>query len=618
MNDIKKQITLIVISIVSIIAAFILEIVGVEKLIYVVLYGVGFLAGGFYTFIEAVIHIKEEKSLSVDFLMIIAAIGAFIIGEYREGAILIIIFGLAHVLEEYAILKSEKTFTSLLKIAPDEAVLVKEDGKEVIVSVEDLKIGEVIKVKVGDEVAADGTIIEGYTAINEETITGEFLPREKGVNDSVYAGTINVTSTILVRVDKDPKETVAQNIINFVKTAQESKTAKESWVSKFEKWYVYVVILLALFVMFVIPLTGIWEQSVALYKGIIILVVASPCALVASITPAILSSLSNGAKQGILIKGGTPLEKAEKINTVVFDKTGTITEGIPEVVGYSIYDIKEEEFLKAVVSIEKESNHPLARAIVNHFKDVESVSVTTEEKAGIGIEGKIEEDVFLVGRFLMAACEECIKKSELAIKDGFTVVNVAKNNKMVGFIKLRDTIREDAYKAIKHLNKNNISTHMLTGDNEQIAHNVVRELNISSFASELMPEEKVDELEKLKSKNNQVMMIGDGINDAPALAASDISVAMGSATDVSLEVADMVFVNNELDSVNKVIYLSKRMNRIILQNIIFSIVMILILLTANLFTFMPISIGVIGHEGSTILVILNSLRLLLVKKEKER
>lgn len=615
MKTIHRKILLITISIVLIVLGLVLEQLKQRELIIAIIYGAGFLVGGYYTLIEAVAHLKEDKVLSVDFLMILAAIGAFIIKEYFEGAILILIFGISHILEDYAILKSEKTFTNLLKIAPDLATLVFKDGKEKIVNVKELKINDTVRVKVGDQVPVDGIIIDGYTDINEETITGEFLPKEKTVNDLVYAGTINVTSTILVKVKKDPKETVAQNIVNFVKKAQEEKTERETWIKRFEKWYVYAVIILALVVMFIVPLTGLLKQADAYYKGVIVLVVASPCALVASISPAILSSLSNGAKQGILIKGGKPLEKARTIDTVVFDKTGTITEGIPEVVSYEYYHIDEKEFLKALVSIEKDSNHPLAVAIVNHFNDVEPVSVITKEKAGVGLEGIIDNNIYLVGRFKMNSCLECQEATLKAIKEGYTVVNVAKNETMVGFIKLRDTIRKDAYKAISHLNKNHLSTHMLTGDNKQIASNVVKELNISSYASGLMPEEKVKEIEILKTKGKKIMMIGDGINDAPALVSSDISVAMGSATDVSLEVADIVFINNQLNSVNKVIDLSKRMNKIVIQNIVFSILVILILLLTNLFSSIRISLGIIGHEGSTILVILNSLRLLIVKKE---
>lgn len=613
MKEIVKNIIFLGLSLLLIITGTILERFAVKEMYLLLIYGAGFIIGVYHILIHAIQLMVKKKSLSVDFLMIIAAIGAFYIGEYREGTVLILIFGLAHILEDYATLKSEKTFTSLLKIAPEEATLVK-DNIDKIVNIGDLEIGQTIKVKVGEQIAVDGVIIDGHTAINEKTITGEFLPSEKKVGDSVYAGTINITSTILVRVEKDPKETVAQKIIEFVKSAQKDKTEKETLISKIEKWYVYAVILLALIVMFVPPLFGIWDDKTALTKGIIVFVVASPCALVASVTPAILSSLSNGANRGILIKGGSPLEKARTIDTVVFDKTGTITEGLPMVEGYEVYGVSEEEFLRALTSIEKESNHPLALAIVDHFSHVDAVDVITKEKAGTGIEGKIGKDLYLVGRFEMEMCETSTADVKKAILDGHTVVSVGKNKTMIGFVKLKDTIRKDAYEAISKLNKNNVKTHMLTGDHFQIAQNVANELNISSFRSELFPEEKVEEINKLKKENRQIMMIGDGINDAPALAASDVGVAMGSATDVSLEVADIVFINDKLDNVNIVMDLSKRMNRIVIQNIIFSMLVIVVLLSVNLFSEIKISLGVLSHEGSTILVILNSLRLLRIKK----
>ncbi len=615
MKHFIQDLSLILIALLLIITGAILEKLGVPNIYILMVYILAFLIGGYHTIIEAIELTIKNKSLNVEVLMILAAIGAFYIGEYQEGAILIFIFGLAHVLEEYATLKSQKSLTGLLKLAPERATRIVDDVEE-LVKVEDLKIGDKIVVKVGEQIPVDGSILTGSTSIDEQMITGEFLPSDKVVGDLVYAGTINLTSMVYVKVLKDAKETVAQKIVDFVKNAQTEKTKRETLIEKIEKWYVYGVILLALFVMFIVPLFSVWNSAEALTKGIIVLVVASPCALVASITPAVLSSLSNGAKQGILIKGGTPLEKAKYIDTVVFDKTGTITEGLPMVIDYNIYGISEEEFKKAVVSIEKQSNHPLAISIVKYFVDAELVDVTTTEIAGLGIEGTIDGSKYLVGRFDMNSCEKCKVDVQKAIKDGFSIVNVAKEDKMVGFIKLKDTIRADAYDAINKLNNNNVETHMLTGDNYQIALNVKKELNISSFSSDLFPEDKVDIIKKLKAENKNIMMVGDGINDAPALAVSDVGVAMGSATDVSLEVADVVFINNNIDNVNKVINLSKRMGNIVIQNMVFSLLVIFVLLAINLFSNIKITYGVLSHEGSTILVILNSLRLLKVKKEK--
>ncbi|NLN50026.1 MAG: heavy metal translocating P-type ATPase [Acholeplasmataceae bacterium] len=613
MKHIIKQITFLATAIILFIVGMILQNTEVENIYYLIVFGLSFIIGSYQILLEGVSATIKNKALNVELLMILASIGAFFIGEYQEGAMLILIFSLAHILEEYATLKSEKSFKSLLKIAPDEATLAEENDR--VVPVGELLIGQIIKVKVGEKVPVDGIIIEGSTAIDEQMITGEFVPANKSVSDHVYAGTINMSSTILVKVEKDPQETIAQKIIDFVKTAQEEKTERQTIVEKIEKWYVYGVILLALLVLIIPPQFKIWSSSTALNKAIIVLVVASPCALVASITPAVLASLSSSAKQGILIKGGRPLERARTIDTVVFDKTGTITKGVAQVVGYKTYNIAEDSFLKAVVSIEKQSAHPLAKAIVSHFSNVETVTVQTIEKAGIGIEGVIGGEHYLVGRFDAEMCDLCALELKVAQQSGLTVVNVARNNKIVGFIELKDTIREDAPAAIEKLNKMNITTHMLTGDNYQIAENVKKELKISSFKSEYFPEEKVAEIKRLKDKGKQVAMIGDGINDAPALTASDLGIAMGSATDVSLEVADIVFINNKISSISKVINLSKRMHRIVIENIVFSIAIVAFLLFYNLLGNMKITLGVIFHEGSTILVILNSLRLLIRRKE---
>ncbi len=613
MKKVKIQILFLVISLILLISGFIIKSKTDLATLALVLFALAFFFGGFFSLIEGIKESFEKRSFNVELLMILAAIGAFMIGDYQEGAVLIFIFALAGILEELAILKSKKELSNLLSLTPSVTTLVIDD-KEIMTPVENLLIDQVIKVKVGEQIPVDGIIVEGFTTVDEKMITGEFMPVNKNVGSFVYAGTMVMNSTVLIQVKKNAKETVAQKIVDFVKDAQKQTTKKESFIEKFEKWYVYGVLALAFVVMFVLPAFHVWDNKTAIYKGIIILVVASPCALVASITPAILASLSRSAKDGILIKGGKPLEDLRKTKRVVFDKTGTVTKGALEVVGYHIYDIDEKTFLETVVSIQKNSNHPISKAVVNHFKDVSSFMVTSTEIAGRGIVATIGEDVYEIGRFdgnMCMLCEENLKAAALA---GYSTMKVIKNGYMVGFIKLSDEIREDAKLTIATLKKMNIKTHLLSGDQKNVTETITKKLGIDSFKGECYPIDKVKEVKRLK-ENDVVMMIGDGINDAPALLESDIGVAMGSATDISLEVADIVFINNKLMSVKKVIDLSRKTNRIIWQNIVFSLLVITLLLFTNLFGQIHITLGVISHETSTVLVVLNSLRLLFFKKD---
>lgn len=619
MKAVKQDIIRVVISLLLIITGILLEhfATEIQNWILIVVYGLAFLIGGYKKAKDGILETIENKALNVEILMILAAIGALILGDYKEGAILIFIFAVAGILEEYATLKSEKTLTELLTLAPDKATIVTDNGeKEVLVK--DLKLNDVVMVRVGEGVPVDGVIVKGETSLDESMITGEFRPVDKMVGDEVFAGTINQVGMILVKVTKDASETVVNKIVQFVKDAQESKTKQEGFLERFEKWYVYVVIGLAVILM-LIPLLNnfglnVWDWKTAFQRGIVVLVVGSPCALVASITPAVLASLSNAAKQGILIKGGPTLERIKDVNTVVFDKTGTMTEGKPYVETFTTYGVDEDYFLQNLVSIEKHSAHPLAISITNHFSDIETIELETKEVPGIGVEGMINGERWVVGRFEIEMCKKCRADINEYRNKGYTLVSVAKDDFMVGLVILKDKVRDNAKLVIEHLHENNLEVVMLTGDNYQAAQNLATELGIKHFRAGCLPMGKVTQVENLKAEGRNVLMIGDGINDAPALATADVGVAMGSATDVSLETADMVFMHNDLENVIQVRKLSKRLRNIIIQNVVFSILVIALLLVFNIFGWVMITVGVIAHEGSTILVILNSLRLLIVKK----
>jgi Zn2+/Cd2+-exporting ATPase len=612
----RKRLTIdivcLVIAIILLVFGYALNRNNSETWLIALLFGFSFAIGGFAQAKEGIIKLIKNKTLNVEILMILAAIGAFIIGDYFEGAILIIIFSVSGILELYATSKSQKALTNLLKLAPKTAVQII-DGHEKEVEVETLLANDEVIVKVGQQIPIDGVIVKGTTTLNQSAITGESMPVNKEVNEIVYAGSINLESAIVIRATKDAHQSTVQKIVAFVKQAQENKPKVQTLVEKIEKYYAYVVILLAALFMIVPTLFGWWDFRYAFNRAIIVLVVGSPCALVASISPAILSALSNGARKKILIKGGPSLEKLIGLKGVVFDKTGTITLGQPKVINIEIIDeMNQNDVFSIIKTMENHSNHPLAKAVVNHLSDIKIIpNIKTNEKSGRGINAQIGNDNWYIGRFDNNGRSKIQEKYNQAIKEGYSVISIIKNSEMIGFITLADTIKENAKQVVDGLKKMGMETTLLTGDTEVIAQLIGKDIGIDKYYADCFPEDKVKRIEELKIRLKRVMMVGDGINDAPALAAADSSIAMGKGTDVSLEVSDIVITNDKLENIIQVIKLGKRTRRIILQNVIFSIGVIIILMLANVFGVIELPLGVIAHETSTILVILNSLRLLI-------
>lgn len=573
-------------------------------------WGAAFIIGGFFKAIEGFKSTIREKALNVEFLMIAAALAAFITGDFAEGAILIFIFAVSGVLEGFATAQSEKALTDLLKIAPQNAIKLI-GNKEVVVPISELQIGDIVLVKVGQQVPADGEIHQGQASFNQASITGEFIPVSRKEGDFVYAGSLVVDATVQIIVTKDPRESVIQKMIEFVKQAQEDKTKSEKTITIFEKVYVYFVIILALGVAFLTPVLGWLDAEEAFRRGVIVLVVASPCALVASITPAILSTLSHGAKKGILIKSGRHLEKTQGINLVVLDKTGTLTTGIPKVVEFVHLQKCEENLLvSTIVNMERQSTHPLAQAIVDHFPNIKSVELSTKEVPGRGMQAEMDGHTWHIGRFDYQSEKEISEKLKGAYQRGETVVLVIRDQELVAYFSLKDTIRDSSKQAIQHFKTMGIQTIMLTGDNRHTAEAIANEVGLDGFVGDCLPEGKVAYIQEQKQAGKKVLMIGDGINDAPSLVTATLGIAMGSGTDVSLETADIVMMNNNLMNIPYLMKLTRHMQSIIRQNVVFSISVILLLLVTNLFGLVVLRYGVIGHEVSTILVILNSLRML--------
>ncbi|MEM1505427.1 heavy metal translocating P-type ATPase [Domibacillus sp. 8LH] len=583
----------------------------------VVLYLSAFLIGGYAKAKEGIEATIEEKELNVEMLMILAAAGSAAIGYWTEGAILIFIFAVSGALETYTMNKSQREISALMEIQPDTALVVR-NGTEESVHVSELKRGDVIVVKPGERVPADGRISKGYTTIDEAAITGESIPVSKEAGADVFAGTVNMTGSVYIDVTKRADETLFQKIINLVQSAQSEKSPSQQFIERFEGIYVKAVLAVVALMMFLPHYLLGWSWTETFYRAMVLLVVASPCALVASIMPATLSAISTGARNGILFKGGAHLENLSHVKAIAFDKTGTLTRGKPEVTDVIIRDdVARMELLGAAASIESRSNHPLAHAIVRYVNEqgiAFSPPEHVEDAAGWGVIGTVGTKMWIIGKADFVGNEQAAAFADGAAlqfaQAGKTTVYVADENGIAAIIALQDIIREETKQALKTLQDEGIFTIMLTGDSETTARAIASEASLDSYIADCLPEHKVDQVKKLLETYGTVAMVGDGINDAPALASASVGIAMGEGSDVALETADIVLMKNDLPKIADAIKLSRRMQKIVKQNIVFSISVIVLLIISNFFQMLDLPFGVIGHEGSTILVILNGLRLL--------
>ncbi|TLS35736.1 heavy metal translocating P-type ATPase [Pseudalkalibacillus caeni] len=581
------------------------------------LFILAFLIGGYAKAKEGIEELIFDRSINVEILMIIAAIGAGIIGYWTEGAILIFIFSLSGALETYTLNKSERELESLMEIQPETATMLI-NGQEKTVAVSSLSIGDKIVVKPGERIPADGIIQKGKTTVDQATITGESLPVEKEDSADVFAGTLNLTGHITISITKRNEDTVFQKIINLVQEAKSEKAPSQLFIEKMESVYVKTVLIAAAALMFLPHYLIGWSWEETLYRAMVFLVVASPCALVASIMPATLAAISAGARNGILFKGGVHLEHLASIKAIAFDKTGTLTKGTPIVTDvFTRNGLSVKDFLTAVAAVEKQSTHPLAKAIVSEAESKKLLLPTPDEMqdtSGWGVEALIDGEKWRIGKkeFFkgysgMNDFEEILSTFQ---EDGKTIVLAGDKTGIAGIIALKDVVRNEAIDMVRGLQRSGIHSIMITGDSKKTANAIAREVGIEEYIAECLPETKVDEVNSLKTRYKDVAMIGDGINDAPALATANVGIAMGNGTDVALETADIVLMKNDLSKITKSIKISKKLNSIIKQNVFFSIAVILLLILSNFLQALSLPLGVIGHEGSTILVILNGLRML--------
>ncbi|WP_366249073.1 heavy metal translocating P-type ATPase [Terribacillus aidingensis] len=578
------------------------------------LYSAAYLIGGFFKAKEGITETITERKLNVEMLMIFAAIGAAIIGHWLEGALLIFIFALSGALETYTENRSSQELRALLSLQPDEATRMTAAGKE-SVPVDQLQVDDLVIVLPGERIPADGIILKGVTSIDESAITGESIPVTKAEGNEVFASTVNSSAVLEICVTKPAQETLFQRIITMVQTAQEQKSPAQHFIERFEGPYVKTVLMLVLLLILIPPFIINWSFTESFYRAMILLVVASPCALVASVMPATLSAISKGARNGILVKGGSHLETLGQVKAVAFDKTGSLTVGKPSVTDFLVSKNAEASIvLEAAYAIQSQSSHPLAKAVAAyaHADSIKQAEQVTDA-AGQGMKGVWKGQKWRIGKasyMQNPADQELTNQADALAAAGKSLVYIENEQGVAGVFALQDTIRPEAKAAIRSLSKLGISTIMLTGDNDQTAKAIAKEAGITTYRANCLPDEKVEEIKELESSYGTIAMVGDGINDAPALATAQVGIAMGNGTDAALETADMVLIKNDLRKLADAVKLSKRMRRIIKQNIIFSVAVILLLILANISQYLGLPLGVVGHEGSTILVILNGLRLL--------
>ena len=565
--------------------------------------------------------IEETKQFkkfrpNVHLLMTLAALGAIFIGKFEEAAMLIVIFTIAHSLEEYVENKSRKDMTQLLQLQPKVALKKMNNGHFEEVDASSLEVGDIIQVLNGSQISADGIIIEGMSSINQASVTGESIPVEKEVGSEVFAGTLNLTQTLLIKVTKTQHDSVLGKIITLVQEAGQSLTRTGSFLKKWEP--VYVTIVLALFP--VVLAIGIlflnWDFLTAFYRGMVYLIAVSPCALAASATPVTVAAISTLSRKGIFIKSGASLEKMSEVEAIAFDKTGTLTNGTPKVVAKVMDKDREFELYSILVSMEKKMNHPLAFAIVESGLAYRTYSLSVTPKVGIGLEATYRNHTYRIGKpSSFATLGKYTEIVEQWMNEGKTVVVLSEDYLVVGAVALLDTPKEEAKQVIDYFKQENIQTMLLTGDSIQTAEAIAKELEVDEVRGNVLPEEKTNILKEWSMNYPTIAMVGDGINDAPALVNAEVGIAMGKGTDVAMESSDIVLMNSQLDSLKTLHQVSKLMMTVTKQNLIFSLLIVIILVLLNFLGWSDLTLGVILHEGSTVVVLLHALRLIFTPIE---
>lgn len=589
------------------------------------LFAVAYFAGGWAAARDGVLQIVRGR-LDIDFLMVIAALGAALVGEYLDGAMLLFLFSLGHGLEHLAMNRARSAVTALARIAPKQARVLAADGSEREVPVEEVIVGDTIVVRPGERIAADGTIVSGRSAVDQSPITGESMPVDKEPSDGVFAGTLNGDGALSIRVTQLAAESLVANMVRLVAEAQASKSTAERAAERFTRFYVPCVLVATALAILVPPLMDWLTWHEAFMRAMSMLIGASPCALAISTPAAVLAGLARAARGGVLVKGGAHLESLGLLRSIAVDKTGTLTRGRPELSAISpMPGVSEEELLRVAAAVESASDHPIARAVVNEARrrgleipaihDAMAVrgrgveATVDGARAGVGRAGLFSGNAALTVEAGAAAQLEAL--AQTIEKQAMTAMSVVHGSRALGAIGVSDRAREEAPRAIAALRSLGCEVVMLTGDNAATGQHIAKELGIARVEAGLMPEQKIAFIRELVESHGAVGMVGDGVNDAPALAAATVGIAMGhGGTDVALEAADVALMSDDLTRLPFAIELGRSTRTMIRQNVLFSMAVVAGLIPLTLTGVVPLSIAVICHEGSTVLVALHGLRLL--------
>lgn len=622
----KENIKVYISAVLLVISWFLGKQYGEEHIFATIGYAAAILIGGYSLFIKG---FKNLVRLNFDMntLMTVAILGAAAIGEWGEGATVVILFAISEALECYSMDKARQSIESLMDIAPKEA-LIRRGNEEMMVPVDDIQVGDIMIVKPGQKLAMDGIVIKGTSTLNQAAITGESVPVTKTVGDEVFAGTLNEEGLLEVKVTKRVEDTTLSKIIHLVEEAQAERAPSQAFVDRFAKYYTPAIIIFALLLAVIPPLFMGADWSEWIYRGLAVLVVGCPCALVISTPVSIVTAIGNAAKNGVLIKGGIYLEEAGSLKVIAFDKTGTLTKGVPSVTDVVTYNGDENELMTITAAIEKGSQHPLASAIIRkaeedglNFNDVsveEFQSIT-----GKGVKAKVNNAMYYVGspglfeELLPNGIQSEIKEQITTLQtQGKTVMILGTEKEILALIAVADEIRESSKEVIRKLHQVGIEkTVMLTGDNQRTAEAIGKQVGVSDIKADLLPEDKLNFIKELRDKHQSVAMVGDGVNDAPALAASTVGVAMGGAgTDTALETADIVLMSDDLSKLPYTIKLSRKALAIIKQNITFSLGIKALALLLIVPGWLTLWLAIFADMGATLIVTLNSMRLLKVKE----
>lgn len=621
---IKRNIALII-SLGFILVAVISQLsLGEDHLLTKALYILAIIIGGFDLFKEGFSDLIK-LDFSMESLMTIAIIGAAFIGEWAEGSIVVILFAISEALERFSMDKARQSIRSLMDIAPKEA-LIRRNNVEQLVSVDKIDIDDIMIIKPGQKIAMDGLVINGHSSVNQAAITGESVPVEKQLDDEVFAGTLNEEGVLEVKVTKKVTDTTIAKIIHLVEEAQGERAPAQAFVDKFAKYYTPFIIIMALLIVVVPPLFfgGDWNKW--LYQGLTILVVGCPCSLVISTPVSIVSAIGNAAKNGVLVKGGVYLEEIGHLRAIAFDKTGTLTKGKPVVTDFIATSSETDiNYLSIISSLESLSQHPLASAILNEADktnvDYKSIQIEDFQSiTGKGLTGIHQNIRYYIGSpklFSASVIEETAVKVQYRQfqEQGKTAMYFGTDEQILGVIAVADEVRDSSAAVISELHKLSIEhTIMLTGDNTKTAESIGKQLGVTEIKGDLMPQEKLDSIKALRTTYNKVAMVGDGINDAPALAASTVGIAMGGAgTDTALETADVALMGDDLQKLPFIVRLSRQTLKVIKQNITFSLGIKLLALLLVIPGWLTLWIAIVADMGATLLVTLNGLRLMKVK-----